>query len=261
MIETASLPPSVQLGFVFALGACVGSFLNVVIYRLPLGLSVVQPGSRCPTCETPISWWGNIPILSYLLLRGRCRECKAWISPRYPLVELLTAAAFLALAWWWGYESRFWINSLLAAALIAIAFIDIDHHIIPNAITLPGIPLGLFCAWFFPPPLLLDALFGVIFAGGMMWIVSAFYEWRTGQIGLGMGDVKLVAMLGSFLGIHAALGIVVFGSILGMLQGIMVISLRGGGRKTRIPFGPALVTAALVHLFVPDLLLQVLGIP
>jgi len=246
------VPVAYAVGFAALLGSVVGSFLNVVIHRLPRGESVVRPRSRCPACGWMIPAWANVPILSYLAVRGRCRGCRARISPRYPLVEALTAALFVALLWWSPPGLRLLASWALASALVAVAFIDLDHQIIPNEITLPGIVIGMLLALVAPPPLWFDALLGVVIGGGLMWGVSAAYEWRTGQIGLGMGDVKLVAMLGAFLGIEAALGVMVVGSLLGLLYGIALIVHRGGGRKTRIPFGPALVAAGVVHLFEPQ---------
>ncbi len=245
--------------FAFALGAAVGSFLNVVIYRLPKGLSVVRPRSRCPQCGTPIRPLANLPILSYLWLRGRCFDCGTRISLRYPIVEGLTALLFLGLAFSRPLEPRLLIDCALGAALIAVAFIDHDHRIIPNAITLPGIPLGLCAALVAPPPSWQDALAGVGLVGGMLYALSFGYELLTGRIGLGMGDVKLVALLGSFFGLEPALGILVLASLLGLLQAGW-LALRGrAGRLTQIPFGPPLVLAAIVHLFRPDLLALTMG--
>ncbi len=253
----------------FALGACVGSFLNVVIHRLPRGESLVWPGSRCPGCGTAIRAWANVPLLSWLALRGRCGSCGAPISPRYPLVELLTAALFLALTlrWLhWGPAPRMLVDLALAAALVAVTFIDAEHQIIPNRITYPGICAGLVLAWIAPPPPyvpgalggFMDALLALVVAGGAMWGLSAGYEWWRGQIGLGMGDVKLVAMLGTFLGLQNTLGILVVGSLLGLAWALLLMLQRRASRQTRIPFGPALAAAGLLYLFVPGVLRHVL---
>ena len=248
------VPLAFAIGFSAALGSVIGSFLNVVIHRLPRNESLVHPRSRCPKCGDQIPGWLNVPILSWIALRGRCRCCKAPISPRYPAVEALTALLFVALALLEPLGARLVAHWALAAALVAVTFIDLEHQIIPNSITFPGIALGLALSFVAPPPGWLDAGLGVVVGGGLMWAVSAFYEWRTGQIGLGMGDVKLVAMLGAFLGVEAALGIMVLSSLLGLVYGLGYIATHGGGRRTRIPFGPALAVAGLVHLFVPDLL-------
>ncbi len=244
----------------FALGAAIGSFLNVVIYRLPRDESVVRPASRCPACGSAIAWWANIPIVSYLALRGKCVACKARISPRYPIVEAATGLLFVALLARWGFEPQLLVGWALSAALVAVIFIDAEHQIIPNSITLPGIPLGLACAWLLPtPPGILDALLGLVIAGGMMWAVAAIYEWRTSRMGLGMGDVKLVAMLGCFLGLQAALGVLVIGSFLGLGQGLFLMVFKRAGRLTRIPFGPALAAAGILHLFDPAVFPRLLG--
>lgn len=255
----AQIPLGYWIAFAFLLGASVGSFLNVVIHRVPQGLSVVTPRSRCPDCGWSIPGWANVPLVSYALLRGRCRGCQGAISPRYPLVEALVAGLFVALLLWHGPGPRLPVDWALAAALVAIAFIDWDHQVIPDAITMPGIAIGLACSLLMPPPIWLDSLAGVVVVGGMMWGLSAFYRWRSGRTGLGMGDVKLVAMLAAFLGLQPALGILVLGSLLGLIHGVILIGLVGGGRRTRIPFGPALALAGLLHLFDPALVSRVLG--
>jgi leader peptidase (prepilin peptidase)/N-methyltransferase len=244
------------VSFAFALGACVGSFLNVVVWRLPRGESVVTPRSRCPGCKQPIPAWANLPLLSYVALRGRCRACGTRISLRYPLIEALTGALFAALLVAHGPSARLLVEWALAAALVAVIFIDIDHHIIPNSITLPGVALGLLLALFAPElgTSFRDALLGVLVIGGALWALSAGYERLRGQIGLGMGDVKLMAMLGAFLGLQGALGALLIGSLAGIAYGGVMIAAKGTGRYTHIPFGPALALGGLVFLFQPGLL-------
>src|SRR5262245_11297157 len=236
--------------FAFALGACIGSFLNVVVWRLPRGESLVRPGSHCPACGDPIPAWANVPILSYLALRGRCRACRARISPRYPLVEALTGAAFAALVLVHDPGPRLLVDWALAAALIAVIFIDLDHHIIPNSITLPGLVLGLLLALFAPQVRVdfRDALLGAAIFGGSLWAISAGYEWLRGRIGLGMGDVKLMAMLGAFLGVYGALVTLLVASVVCLVYGTAMIVAKGTGRYTHIPFGPALALAGLALL-------------
>ncbi len=253
----AELPVQLLIVTSFALGACVGSFLNVVAYRLPHRESLVHPASRCPVCWDPIPPWANIPIVSWLLLRGKCRRCRTPISIRYPLVEATTATLFTLLMLRWlevGPGPRLFVDWLLASTLVVVSLIDTDHRIIPNQITYPGIPLGLALAWLVPGPTVVDALLGLVIPGGMLWGLSAAYERLRGQIGLGMGDVKLVAMLGAFLGLQPALEIIVLGSMLGLAWGLFLIAFRGAGRLTRIPFGPALACAALTQLFAPGAL-------
>jgi leader peptidase (prepilin peptidase)/N-methyltransferase len=251
------------LAFAFALGACIGSFLNVVIWRLPRGESLVRPGSHCPGCGAAIPFWANVPLLSYALLRGRCRACGVHISARYPLVEALTGVLFAALLILHGPSARLLVEWTLAAALVAVVFIDLDHHIIPNSITLPGLALGLLVSLLAPELGVgwRDALLGVVAVAGPLWALSAGYEWLRGQIGLGMGDVKLVAMLASFLGFRAAFGIVTFGALLGVIYGVALIARTHGGRNTRIPFGPALAVMGIVFVFQPNLMDPILERP
>lgn len=258
-----AVPTPLLASFAFALGACIGSFLNVVIWRLPRGESLVRPRSRCPACGDAIPAWANVPLLSYVALRGRCRACGARISLRYPLVEAATGAAFAAFLLLHGPGLRLLVDWALAAALIAVIFIDLDHHIIPNSITLPGIALGLLLALFAPQVgvSFRDALLGAAAVGGSMWALSAGYEWLRGRIGLGMGDVKLVAMLGAFLGLQGALGALLVGSLLGLVYGGIMIAAKGTGRDTHIPYGPALAIGGLVFLFEPDLLQRFLVAP
>jgi len=249
--------PALVLGaFAFALGACIGSFLNVVVWRLPRGESLVHPGSHCPACNAPIPAWANVPLLSYALLRGRCRACGAHISARYPLVEALTGIVFAALLFVHGPTPRLLVDWALAAALIAVTFIDLDHRIIPNSITLPGLVIGLVLSLVAPQLGVgwRDAVLGVACIGGALWGISAGYERLSGKIGLGMGDVKLVAMLASFLGLEGALGVLIVGCLVGIAYGLLMMAWVKGGRDTRIPFGPALAAAGLVFLFQPNFL-------
>ncbi|HTO53535.1 MAG TPA: prepilin peptidase [Myxococcota bacterium] len=251
-----AVPAPVLGAFAFLLGACVGSFLNVVVWRLPRGESLLSPGSHCPGCNAPIPPWANVPLLSYLALRGRCRACGARISLRYPGVEALTGAVFLALLYVHGPTLRLLVDWALAAALIAVTFIDIDHHIIPNSITYPGLAIGLALSLLAPQLGVdwRDALLGVVGIGGALWAISAGYEKLSGKIGLGMGDVKLVAMLASFLGLEGALGVLIVGCLVGIAYGVAILAWVKGGRDTRIPFGPALALAGLVFLFQPNFL-------
>lgn len=226
----------------------------MVIYRLPRGRSLVRPGSRCPRCEAPIRPWDNVPILSWVWLRGRCRRCGAAIPLQYPLVEAATALLFTALALEWGLVPRLLAHCVAGAALIAVAFIDGEHRIIPNAITLPGIPVGLAFAWLAPPPTPLDAGLGVVLVGGGMWLIAVVAEWWYGRVALGLGDVKLVAMLAAFLGLQPALSVLALGSLLGVLQAGVWLLLGRAHRRTPIPFGPALAAAGILHLYAPGLL-------
>lgn len=240
-------------------GAVIGSFLNVVIHRLPRDQSLVRPGSRCPACGSPVPFWANVPIVSYVLLRGRCRDCRDPIPLRYLVVEVATALLFAGLMLRWGPGARLLGDWVVGATLIAVAFIDAEHRIIPNPLTVPLIPIAVVFAVLAPPPTVLLSLVGLAFGGGMLWVLAVVYEWRTGRIGLGMGDVKLVAMLGAYLGLMPVLGVLVTGSLLGLAQGMWLMVRGQGGRKTAIPFGPALATAGLLHLFAPMWLFDVTG--
>jgi leader peptidase (prepilin peptidase)/N-methyltransferase len=201
----------------FVFGATVGSFLNVVIVRLPQGLSIVAPRSRCPICLKQIRWYDNVPIISFVILGARCRDCGAPISWRYPLVEVLTGLLALLLWLRFGLSLELAVNFIFCATLVAITFIDIDHRIIPNIISLPGILVGFACSFLFAGKWI-DSLVGLLVGGGILLGVSLLYSILRGKEGMGMGDVKLLAMLGAWLGWKALLFITLFAS----LQGIAV---------------------------------------
>ncbi len=242
-----------EVAVAFLFGAIIGSFLNVLVWRLPRGESVVRPRSYCPACGTPIPARWNIPIISWVLLRGRCRNCAVSISARYPLVEFATALLFVTLLLEWGPGLRFLAAAFVGSILIASAYIDGEHKIIPNELTLPAIPIGLGFAWLAPPPGLFEAALSAVLIGGLLWGVAAVYQRITGRIGLGMGDVKLMTMLACFLGLEPTLGVLVLGSLLGIVQAGVLVLFQGGGRTTQIPFGPALSAAGLLHLVAPTL--------
>jgi leader peptidase (prepilin peptidase)/N-methyltransferase len=235
--------------WVFFVGTCVGSFLNVVIYRLPAGLSLVHPGSRCPKCETPVRFYDNIPIFSWLILRGRCRACKAPIAVRYPLVELLTGL----LAWFtWLKFGLSWacpLNFFFIATLVAITFIDLDHRIIPDRISLPGIPIFFLAGLLLPVPTVLDALIGLAVGGGSLLGVAWVYYLLTKREGMGGGDIKLLAMMGGFIGWQGVLFTIFAASAMGTLVGIGAMLKAGKGMRLAIPFGPFLAFGAISYLF------------
>jgi leader peptidase (prepilin peptidase)/N-methyltransferase len=234
------------------LGAAVGSFLNVVIHRLPLGESVVHPRSRCPSCHTMIAWYDNLPILSWLLLRGRCRACGVSISPRYLLVEVFTAMIALALCVRFGLTLTFALYFAFACALLAVAYIDLDHQIIPDRISLPGIVVGLAFSVTGGWPAMTDAFAGALLGGGILLAVAWTYERLTGVEGMGGGDVKLLALIGAFLGWRGVLLTLLLGSLLGSAIGVTLMLARGADRKLAIPFGPFLSLGALATLFWGD---------
>jgi leader peptidase (prepilin peptidase)/N-methyltransferase len=233
---------------VFVFGAVIGSFLNVCIYRLQREESVVWPGSRCPKCRKPIAWYDNLPILSFLLLRGRCRACRAPISLRYPLVEVLNGAGYLLLLEQFGFTWPTLIYALFLSALIVITFIDLDVQIIPDVISLPGIVIGLVASYWLPQGVV-SSVIGFLVGGGVFWLVAAVGARVLKQEAMGGGDIKLIAMVGAFLGWHNVLLTIFLASLSGAAVGLMFMALKGWGRKTPIPFGPFLALGAVLSLF------------
>jgi leader peptidase (prepilin peptidase)/N-methyltransferase len=254
---TASIFPFVSL-VVFIFGAMIGSFLNVCIIRLPKDESIVTPPSHCPHCNAEIPFYDNIPLLSYLILRGRCRFCRERISPRYFSVELLMGGLAVALLFHFGLSAAYFVYFAFAAALVVISFIDLDEQIIPDAITLPGIGLGLIAALLqYPwptdplaiPPSLLSSALGAFIGAGCLFLVARFYEALTGIEGMGGGDLTLLAMIGAFLGWPAIPLGLFFASLAGSIIGVILMLATGAGRKLKIPFGPFLCLGALFYLF------------
>jgi len=235
--------------FAFLLGAVIGSFLNVCIYRIPAGVSIVSPASRCPNCGAEIRWYQNVPILSWLGLGGRCARCKVSISIRYPLVETLTGLLFIVVLYRFGLSSATPVYFLFASALVVITFIDLDHQIIPDVISLPGIIVGFLCSFAVPWLSWSDSLLGILLGGGSLWLVAVVYELLTKKEGMGGGDIKLLAMLGAFLGWKAILPIIFISSLVGSLVGVPLILVKKADSKLAIPFGPFLALGALIYLF------------
>jgi leader peptidase (prepilin peptidase)/N-methyltransferase len=234
---------------VFLLGCCVGSFLNVCIYRLPQDLSIVAPRSYCPQCRAPIHGYDNIPLVSYLLLRGKCRNCGARISWRYPFVETLAGGFAVALFVKYGLGLSFFSCSAFTAALLVITFIDLDHRIIPDLISLPGIGIGFILSFFEPTLSVKESLIGLLAGGGSLYLVAVAYEALTKREGMGGGDVKLLAMIGAWLGWKAVLFTLFFASLSGTVIGGGAMLAQKQGRHYAIPFGPFLAFGALAYLF------------
>ncbi len=234
-----------ELAIVAFLGMAIGSFLNVVIHRLPRGESIVSPGSRCPACGYTLRALDNIPVISYLVLLGRCRQCGVHISSRYPLVEIATAALFVLHYFVFGWTPLLAVRVLFAAAMVALFAIDLEHHLLPDAITLPGVGAGLLASLFLPPGIR-DALIGVIAGGGVLWLIGEAYYRYSGEEGMGGGDVKMLAMIGAFLGWQLVIVTLVFSSIAGSVIGILLIVTKRGGMKYALPYGTFLAIAALV---------------
>jgi leader peptidase (prepilin peptidase)/N-methyltransferase len=241
-------------------GAIVGSFLNVCIHRLPRQKSIVSPGSACPSCGRSLAWYDNIPILSYAVLGGRCRACGAGIAVRYPIVEAVTALLF-GLCWWqFGPGVQFASRAIFAAALVALFAIDLEHHLLPNAITLPGIVVG-FAFSLLGPPGWFDSLLGILLGGGILFAIAELYYRARHEEGLGMGDVKMLAMIGAFLGWKLAIVTLMLASVAGSVIGLGLIAMRRGDMKYALPFGTFLALGAGLSATVgPDLLDWYLGL-
>jgi leader peptidase (prepilin peptidase) / N-methyltransferase len=258
-----------------ALGSCIGSFLNVCIHRLPRDLSVVRPRSACPACGAAIAWYDNIPILSWLILVGRCRACRAPIAVRYPLVEGITGALFVAALLVKGPTLEAAVAAALGAALVALVMIDAEHQILPYAITLPGIAAGLLLAparaWFAagdgpqPLPALGQACFAAALGYSIPWALNRCYRgWQAlrkvpaaaREDGIGQGDFKLLAMIGAFLGTRLLLFTLFAGAISGAAWGLTLMATRGYGWKSKVPFGVFLGAAAILAIFAGDRLVD-----
>ena len=240
-------------------GLVFGSFLNVVVYRVPRGMSLLRPRSHCPACGAPVRWFDNVPVLSYLILLGRCRACRTPISVRYPAVEL-TAGIVAA-----GVVARFGLTilgleaMLLVMLLLPLAFIDLEHHLLPDLLTLPGIAIGLVFSWVGGLAPLPGALVGAIVGAGLPYAVMVAYRHLRGVEGMGLGDVKLLAMIGAFLGWRGMLLTLGVGATGGALVGLMLIATGRGRRDTELPFGTFLSAAGIVVLFAESTIVRLLG--
>jgi leader peptidase (prepilin peptidase)/N-methyltransferase len=243
-------PLTLVLFFALLFGAIIGSFLNVVILRLPAeNGSIIFPASHCPQCQHPLSWYENIPVISYLVLRGRCHHCHQKISLQYPVVELCMALLSAALVQRFGLSITAGGYFLFCAALLVIIWIDIQHQIIPDVISLPGILLGLIFSFVSPALNWKDSLIGILLGGGVLYAIALFYYlWRK-QEGMGGGDIKLLAMIGAFLGWQSLPFVIFASSLSGSCVGILAMIKQRKGGKARIPFGPFLSLAALIYLF------------
>ncbi len=254
----AGHPDLTSFLIVFIFGAIVGSFLNVCIARIPKQQSIVSPPSHCPLCKTPIRFYDNIPLISYLFLRGRCRFCGGSISPRYFVVEFLMASLAVILFYRFGFDPAFFIYLIFVAGLIVIAFIDLDARIVPDVISLPGIGLGFvsaIMAWKLsldpgatvPSPL--NSFLGILLGGGILLFVAWLYHFLTGKEGMGGGDIKLLAMIGAFVGWPSVLLTLFFASLSGSVVGLGLMFIKGVDSKYALPFAPFLCLGALLALF------------
>jgi len=236
---------------VFILGLSIGSFLNVVIYRMPMEKSIIYPPSSCPNCGYRLKWYDNIPIISYLILKGRCRNCGVEISIIYPLVELLTGILFVFAFAKWGLTIDFAFYAYFIASMIAIAFIDLKHFIIPDKINFAGILMGFIFAYLRQDFTVLDALIGGLVGSLFLFAIYFLYLKVRGIEGLGMGDVKMLAFVGTFTGYFGSLFVIFVGSLLGAIIGILLLKIQGEKdlTKTVLPFGPFLAIASIIYIF------------
>jgi len=264
------LPPALIGLFVVLFGLIVGSFLNVCIVRIPAGKSIILPASACSTCGAPVRPYDNIPVVSYLFLRGKCRSCHTKISPIYPVVELLTGLLFWACCHAFGLTADAMKWALFSAILIVLVFTDLRDRVLPNVVNFTGLAIGLLVSFFtrptdgtalwlankifdFPPPWpaisFVDALFGALAGGGLLWLVGqAYFHWR-GREGMGLGDVKMMLMAGAFLGVKKTLLTILTGSILGSVLGIAFILAKRKEKDYELPFGTFLGLAAILVMF------------
>ena len=239
----------------FAAGGLIfGSFLNVCIHRLPLRESLTFPASHCTACGRRLSWFENVPVVAWLALRGRCRTCGVAISPMYPLVELATGAVFAGGALVYGLTPLLVVRLAFASALIVLFAIDLRHRILPNVITLPGIVVGFVASWFLPPGWV-SSLIGILAGGGVLLAIAEAYYRTRGQEGLGMGDVKMLAMIGAFLGWQLMLLTLVLASFAGSVVGVGLLAARRGSMQAALPFGTFLALGAIVAAVAGDVIL------
>jgi leader peptidase (prepilin peptidase)/N-methyltransferase len=265
-------PLPIACAFVAAVGAIIGSFLNVVIHRIPREQSIVLPSSKCPECRAEIKPYDNIPIISYLILRGRCRSCGVRISPRYPAVEALTAVLFGAVTWHDGLSYALAFDLAFVAAMMALIFIDAEHMILPNVITYPGVLFALLTRLLLPylvspahvddlPQLLaafpklplwavslMGAALGALIGGGSLWLMGFLWEKLRGIEAMGFGDVKMMLMVGAFLGWRLTLLTIMMGALSGSIAGIAVMIKRGRNLQMMLPFGIFLGIGSIISL-------------
>lgn len=279
-MEITVINPVLFYSFVFIFGLIFGSFLNVCIYRLPRDESIAFPPSHCTNCNSPIKSYQNIPVISYLLLGGKCSSCGESISPIYPAVELLTAVLVTLLFYKFGVTIETFVYVLLTLSLIVITFIDLEHFIIPNVITFPGIVIGLIynllitdwgllfkvfpkinpgnIFYIVPEIPALNSVFGIIIGGGSLFLIAYIYKLIRKVEGMGMGDVKLLAMLGAFLGVQGVFFTILISSLVGSVVGIAIILLQKGNMKLALPYGPFISVAAVIFLFTGPLVIPAL---
>jgi len=238
----------IVLLFLFFLGLCIGSFLNVVIYRLPRKESIVYPGSHCPDCNHHIAFYDNIPLLSFIVLKGRCRYCKKRISFQYPLVELLSGIILPLSFFLFGFSLKFLVTIIFLYLLIPIFFIDLRHSVIPDKVTIPGIIIGFLFSFFITDIQWLNSLLGITIGGGMLLLIALIGKWVFKKEAMGMGDVMVFMMVGAFLGWKGVILTLIIASFIGSIVGVIIIAQKKK-KDTVIPFGPFIAIATVIVYF------------
>ncbi|MCY3954410.1 MAG: A24 family peptidase [Nitrospira sp.] len=236
----------------FVVGLVIGSFLNVCILRIPHGESIIRLGSRCLQCKTPIVWFDNVPLLSFIRLRARCRWCGGKISWRYPLVECLNGVSYLGIVYKFGWTHSALVHALFLSLLLVVTMTDLDHFVIPDVITLPGLVIGFFTAAFILPVGWTGSLLGIALGGGILWMLAAVSPYLFGKEGLGGGDIKFLAMIGAFLGWQHVCMTLFLASCTGAMVGIGLMAFRDMERGQYLPFAPFLAAGAVASLFFPQ---------
>ncbi len=262
MLDTLQAIPTGSPLWVFVLlwfttfGLLIGSYLNVVVYRLPRGISTVRPRSRCPGCNGEIRWFDNLPVLSWLRLRGRCRSCGTRISPRYPLVELATGALFTVSVLRFGLSPGAVLAAVFSSLLLALALIDVEYFLLPDKLTYPGILVGLATSWVSPITTPSQSAIGALAGAGILLaMIGGWYLIRREQ-GMGFGDVKMLAMMGAFLGFPGMVMALFFAALSGSVAGVALLAQSGGSMKLKLPFGVFLSLGALIALFAGEPILD-----
>jgi len=243
------LPMTIQQVLVFVVGCCLGSFFNVVIHRLPAGESLVHPGSRCPGCRREIAFYDNIPLLSYVLLRGKCRHCGKPIGLRYPFVEALTGLFAVLLFRRYGWHAQFGIEFFFISLLIVITYIDLDTFKIFDLFSLGGLVAGFGFSFISIQVTWEESLVGIILGGGLFFLIEKGYQWIRHDEGLGRGDVYLLAMIGAYVGWAGVVFTILVASVIGAAVGMIAMRRANEGLKTAIPFGPFLSLGAIGYIF------------
>ena len=235
--------------FLFLAGLCVGSFINVCIYRLPLNLSIVTPGSFCPNCKNKLKWYHNIPVFSYIFLKGQCAFCGKKISVKYPLIEIISGLIFIFNFAYFGLNLSFAIYLFFELLLLIVIVVDLEYMIIPDEISIGGIIAGFILAFFRNDLTWIDSILGIVIGGGILLFIIKGYYLLTGKEGMGGGDVKLLAMIGAFLGYKSLLFVVFISSMLGTVIGVPLMLLKSKDVSYAIPFGPFLSIAAVIYIY------------